>query len=966
MSTTFLNREISSPPASPASFSSISSSTSSIFTSEASSATGFPVYPQTDSRLESPATSPDITNPPKPLLSAPNTRTLRRSFSRPSSSVGLPAFVNNMTFGFKDKKVKSAKNSPTIEPSPQPNEGGSATPAPVPSRTSRLVSATLGRARMQKKKSLVSFLNSVNPENLPAPTIASSSSGNAPQTSSAPTAEQIRPRAVSFDDEDDYGEVAEKFETRNKWATKLGMKMHPYGTDASYMQSFDRVSMDNDRHTEQLLNRLNPSGAPTFYQYGKKPPMTVLDLGCGQGTWVCQAADAWKHSGTIVTGLDLVDVVTEEHENAKFVRGNFVKYPLPFRDESFELVRMANLSLCIPYDKWLFVFSEVKRVLAPNGRLEFIDDQIFFPYGAAPYSDIDENAMSSTTPTSKAFPGASECQSGFDDDDDDATGLGPDGDSNDSIIPSSPIAEGENRAGADDDSFDTASTLVDSDASTTRSARSSMQSNHSVLKKHAAANTDIPISLPSITPIAPITLDITETGDAPARPPPPTRPIPAIPIEEPVAVELITAAPSPSADTITPPDVTIQTPTPMSTPTPSDPLDRASRSSSELLTEPEVVEASTSTLHEQPPKSEPEATFDAYEPWHQSTVVSRELETVFEQMLKEKYGIHPRPHEFVLAAMKTVFGEEYAEKSRSMHVRLAPPECGFDHEFGLADESTVDNSVEGENSQKKPWVVIRWDKKEKKSKKAAKQHIESIPEEKQSADYFSPTALPDGLSAKAASKLGIFPGDLPPSPAVSARQPRPASIDSIPSATSTFFAGGPVQSPGLIVLPSTFIPLSPSELEMHTCKHLHVLLGCKPALKDYIEGFTDEGGQRVCGSEEFEASVWEYECFRRQRFNWPVEMAGLNFESTDDYVDARSSVKHKYFTPSSNSQDYSKQTSYAAEDLTHVRTFRIYGAMKKSDEDAIAPILMKTHSGLPSRPGTSKGAKAILFPSSTS
>ncbi|KDQ31251.1 hypothetical protein PLEOSDRAFT_1082375 [Pleurotus ostreatus PC15] len=807
-----------------------------------------------------------------------------------------------MTFGFKDKKVKSAKNSPTIESTPQPNEGGSTTPTPVPSRTSRLVSATLGRARMQKKKSLVSFLNSVNPETLSAPTNASSSSSNTLQASSTPTTEQTRPRAASVNDEDDYGEVVEQFETKNKWATKLGMKMHPYGTDASYMQSFDRVSIDNDRHTEQLLNRLNPSGAPTFYQYGKKPPTTVLDLGCGQGTWVCQAADAWKHSGTIVTGLDLVDVVTEEHENAKFVRGNFVKYPLPFRDESFELVRMANLSLCIPYDKWLFVLSEVKRVLAPNGRLEFIDDQIFFPYGAAPYPDIDENAMSSTTPTSRAFPGASECQSGFDDEDDDATGLGPDGDSNDSIIPSSPVAEGENKAGADDDSFDTASTLVDSDASTTRSA----------------------------------------------------------------STELITAAPSPSSDIITPPDVTIQTPTPMSTPTPSTPSDAASRCSSELLTEPEVVKESVSTLQEQPPKSESEATFDAYESWHQSTAVSRELETVFERMLKEKYGIHPRPHEFVLAAMKTVFGDEYAEKSRSMHVRLAPPECRFDHEFGLADESTVDSPAEGENLQKKPWIVVRWDKKEKKSKKAAKQHIESIPEEKQSTDYFSPTALPDGLSAKAASKLGIFPGDLPPSPAVSARQPRPASIDSIPSATSTFFASGPVQSPGLIVLPSTFIPLSPSELEMHTCKHLHVLLGCKPSLKEYIEGFTDEGGQRVCGDEEFEDSVWEYECFRRQRFNWPVEMAGLNLESTDDYVDSRSAVKHKYYTPSSNSQGYSKQTSYAAEDLTHVRTFRIYGAMKKSDDDDTAPILMKTHSGLPSRPGTSKGVKPVFCPSSTS
>ena len=42
---------------------------------------------------------------------------------------------------------------------------------------------------------------------------------------------------------------------------------------------------------------------------------------------------------------------------------------------------MANLALCIPYDKWEFVLGQVRRVLTPGGRLELIDDDIYFPYG---------------------------------------------------------------------------------------------------------------------------------------------------------------------------------------------------------------------------------------------------------------------------------------------------------------------------------------------------------------------------------------------------------------------------------------------------------------------------------------------------------------------------------------------------------------------------------------------------------
>lgn len=54
---------------------------------------------------------------------------------------------------------------------------------------------------------------------------------------------------------------------------------------------------------------------------------------------------------------------------------------LPFPNKFFDLVRMANLTLCIPYDKWEFVLGEAHRVLRIGGRLELIDDQVLFPYG---------------------------------------------------------------------------------------------------------------------------------------------------------------------------------------------------------------------------------------------------------------------------------------------------------------------------------------------------------------------------------------------------------------------------------------------------------------------------------------------------------------------------------------------------------------------------------------------------------
>ncbi|KAJ7757457.1 hypothetical protein B0H16DRAFT_664813 [Mycena metata] len=186
------------------------------------------------------------------------------------------------------------------------------------------------------------------------------------------------------------------------------MKLHPY-SDVPYMQAYDPVVLENERYTHYLLRRLAPAGSPTFHDYGTHPPASVLDLGCGTGVWLLDAARTWRTTQFI--GLDIVDValpalsspsssspttpsatpgtfpMSTPLSNIRLVRSDFLKYALPFPDRQFELVRMANLALAIPLVRMEFVLTEVRRVLAPGGRLEFVDDQTLFAYGDPPVEE---------------------------------------------------------------------------------------------------------------------------------------------------------------------------------------------------------------------------------------------------------------------------------------------------------------------------------------------------------------------------------------------------------------------------------------------------------------------------------------------------------------------------------------------------------------------------------------------------
>ena len=429
-------------------------------------------------------------------------------------------------------------------------------------------------------------------------------------------------------------------------------------------------------------------------------PRTVLDLGCGRGCWMLDAAAEW--SQTKFTGFDLVDLSSEwiqkkglSVKNITFVLGNLcvlgclrvfhrafismsnsVNYDLPFPDDSFDLVRMANLSLCIPFDKWEFVLRQVHRVMAPGGRLEFIDDQTIFPY----QPPVPPPSVSSSSLTSLS--NSSSCLS----------------DTHEGVLPDSDL-----------------------------------------------------IILPE---------DTTSMFEFPDLLPP----------------------------------------------------------------------------------------YDLYATWKSEAATSRDLEATFERMLV-KSGIHPKPYKFISDTLKKVFGQDRARKLTSMHLSLAPTD-GLD---GNSDSDVVSST--GDNSGpsvpgKWPWITIEWDVKEEKNKRVRKKLRKKEKkewkalrlEEGGSDDNLSNLSLRsffEGLSFKGDNVKGDDSKD-------------ESSVNTVPPPTR-------VQSQGLIVWPSTFIPFEPTELEMHVCKHMHVLLGCKPALAEFIAEFTDEDGGRLVDEAEFNDVIWQYE-----------------------------------------------------------------------------------------------------------
>ena len=70
-----------------------------------------------------------------------------------------------------------------------------------------------------------------------------------------------------------------------------------------------------------------------------------------------------------------------------------------------------------------------------------------------------------------------------------------------------------------------------------------------------------------------------------------------------------------------------------------------------------------------------------------------------------------------------------------------------------------------------------------------------------------------------------------------------------------------LQSPGLILWPSSFIPMSQPEVQAHAQRHSRMLLSCKSALTEYALEINEDDDVE---SEAVMEALWEYEGYEDQ------------------------------------------------------------------------------------------------------
>jgi len=161
----------------------------------------------------------------------------------------------------------------------------------------------------------------------------------------------------------------------------------------------------------QLLG--GPITSPVF---AKKPPLRVLEVGCGSGFWSMMCHRYFDQKGYKVsfTGMDVIPLCgsgldpnskPDSDMQWKFVQHDMRNTPWPFADGEFDLVMAKDICLIAGPADSPDVWDENIRVTAPGGVLELWE------------TDHTIRMLRPHAPIAKGRPGSSSEENGHDEED---------------------------------------------------------------------------------------------------------------------------------------------------------------------------------------------------------------------------------------------------------------------------------------------------------------------------------------------------------------------------------------------------------------------------------------------------------------------------------------------------------------------------------------------------------------------
>ncbi|KAJ7161421.1 hypothetical protein C8R43DRAFT_992828 [Mycena crocata] len=183
---------------------------------------------------------------------------------------------------------------------------------------------------------------------------------------------------------------------KGQFEYKHGQRHHTYDREkAPYPLAYSRHVLEFESIDTRLVNHMN-NGSVSFVDFsdanwsgdgGVATPEHSLDLGCGTGSWIIDAAKEWPNCDFV--GFDLVDIqiplktLPPEYasiaERISWVHGNFLTNKLPFEDDEFDHVHIHAIAHGVPENKWGILFEEINRILRPGGVVEILEEDVIFP-----------------------------------------------------------------------------------------------------------------------------------------------------------------------------------------------------------------------------------------------------------------------------------------------------------------------------------------------------------------------------------------------------------------------------------------------------------------------------------------------------------------------------------------------------------------------------------------------------------